>query len=87
MLFNFILKVKQLIASLKARFPEGSLMKAFKILDPAAIPSDIEAREKFGVEEVLLLQNKYVFLNAFVGTKHNQFIFRNKFAIRRRSDG
>ena len=51
---------EKVIGNLKARFPEGQLVKAFEIFNPKKIPKE---KVLYGEEEITLLSEKYSIVN------------------------
>ncbi|XP_060691791.1 uncharacterized protein LOC132822428 isoform X2 [Hemiscyllium ocellatum] len=51
--------VKNIVDSLKERFPDNAIIRAFRILDPDRIPSDPEKLAQYGNSEAAALQNHF----------------------------
>ncbi|XP_038666788.1 uncharacterized protein LOC119973206 isoform X1 [Scyliorhinus canicula] len=51
--------VKNIVDSLKERFPDNAIIRAFRILDPDRIPSDPEKLAQYGNNEAAALQNHF----------------------------
>ncbi|XP_072438906.1 zinc finger protein 862-like isoform X2 [Chiloscyllium punctatum] len=51
--------VKNIVDSLKERFPDNAIIRAFRILDPDRIPSDPEKLAQYGNSEAAALQSHF----------------------------
>ncbi|XP_055503850.1 uncharacterized protein LOC129704624 isoform X2 [Leucoraja erinacea] len=51
--------VRNIVDSLKEKFPDNAIIRAFRILDPDRIPSDPEKLAQYGNSETAALQNHF----------------------------
>lgn len=51
--------MRNIVDSLKEKFPDNAIIRAFRILDPDRIPSDPEKLAQYGNSETAALQNHF----------------------------